>query len=63
MSFETAEIHFFLKNTVVPEMKGAFELCTGGKLKTLNKRKSYFMWFRLKKKKKKILKNMATLKP
>ena len=63
MSFETAEIHFFLKNTVVPEMKGAFELCTVVKRKKIKKRKFYWNAFRVKKKKKKILKNMATLKP
>lgn len=45
MGFETAEIHFFLKMSIFSEMNGQCELYTGSKLKTLNERKSYFMWF------------------
>lgn len=35
---------------IFPESDGQFELCSGGKLKTFNESKSYFMWFWLKKK-------------
>lgn len=45
MGFETAEIHFFLKMSIFSEMDGQCGLYTGSKLKTLNERKSYFMWF------------------